>query len=280
MKGLNFLKEGLSPQEKTKVTKAFNKKVAEQVEIEVTTIIEAGLKDLFKGVRKEMSTKINKTVSALTESAAGEISRLDEKVGSYITHFVSELLPNELVETVQKGLRFSKHLTALEESLREDATADVDKTLRDTVVQLEAKIAEAEEKYKGLFEQMVHDAQGALNEKRKAYAATKITEYPDVVGRVIGNVLKETIGDSWSKLSESEIDDKIGRIYESVNKKKQPLNENVKPTRSGRRYAGPTPGSEEDGKGVTNPDFTADDYKHDDNVVVNEALDLLDRFSN
>ena len=153
MKGLNFLKEGLSPQEKTKVTKAFNKKVAEQVEIEVTTIVEAGLKDLFKDVRTEMSTKIDETVSALTESAAGEISRLDEKVGSYITHFVSELLPNELVETVQKGLRFSKHLNALEESLREDATADVDKTLRDTVAQLEAKIAEAEEKYKGLFEQ-------------------------------------------------------------------------------------------------------------------------------
>ena len=121
---------------------------------------------------------------------------------------------------------------------------------------------------------MVSDAQGALNEKRKAYAATKITEYPDVVGRVIGNVLKETIGDSWSKLSESEIDDKIGRIYESVNKKKQPLNEDVKPAGAAK----PTPEPENDGKGVTNPDFTTEDYKHDDNVVINEALDLLDRF--
>ena len=118
-KGLSFLKEGLNPQEKARITKAFNKAVNEQVKIELAAIVEVQVKGIFSKAKKALGEEIQAVTDSAKTGTKLEIDKISENVGKYIDFMIQENLPGPLVETAGRGLKYADMLQKIEESVKQ-----------------------------------------------------------------------------------------------------------------------------------------------------------------
>ena len=233
---LKFLKEGLSPQERAKITKTFNKQVKEEVKIQLAAIVETKLNGLVKGLRKKYTDGINEGVRFAKRTTSKQVKGLDEAVSKYITHLVAESLPGELVEKAGQGLRYGKFLDSILEAQKQELREEAEGELKKRIAKLEESATKSDTKYKQLFERMVNDANDKVIQTKKMKIDELLKEYPDKYADPMRKVIKETI--DYASVETKDLTAKVERIFEAVKKTDKaptPINEgNRTPTDSNR----------------------------------------------
>ena len=236
---LAFLKEGLSPQEKAKITKTFNQKVDEEVKVQLAAIVETQLKGIVKELRTKYTKAIDEGLAYAQFKTSKQVKSLDEAVSKYVTYLVAESLPGELVEKAGQGLRYGKFLDSILEAQKTELKEEAEKELKKKIAMLEQSAEMSNKKYKQLFERMVNDANDKVIQTKRTKVDELLKEYPDKYTGPMKKVIKETI--DFASVETKDLASKIERIFEAVKKTGtkggQPLNEEgtkSMPANSGR----------------------------------------------
>lgn len=229
---LDFLKEGLTPQEKAKITKTFNKQVDEQVKIELTAIVETQVKGLIDELRQKYTKAITEGTKQAQKMTLKEVKKLDRQISKYVTYFVSESLPQELVEKAGQGLRYGKFLDTILEAQKQELKEQAEKDLKLEIDKLKESLNASEAKRKQLFERMVSDANDKVIQTKRMKVDELLKEYPDKYAVPMRKVIKEAI--DFASIETKDLKPKVERIFEAVKKTEKSngrlLTEDQKPT--------------------------------------------------
>ena len=213
---LAFLKEGLSPQERAKITKTFNKEVNEEVKVRLSAIVETRLKGLVKDLRKKYTSAINEGTFFAMKETSRQVKSLDKAVSKYVTYLVAESLPGELVEKAGQGLRYGKFLDSILEAQKTELKEAAESELKKKIASLEESAKKSEAKYKQIFERMVNDANDKVIQTKRMKVDELLKEYPDKYTGPMKKVIKETV--VFASVETKDLAAKIERIFEAVKK--------------------------------------------------------------
>jgi len=223
---LKFLKEGLTPQERAKITKTFNKQVKEEVKLQLAAIVETKVNGLVKDLRKKYTKGIKEGVAFAKSETSKQVKSLDEAVSKYVTYLVAESLPGELVKKAGQGLRYGKFLDSILEAQKQELKEEAEVELKKKIASLEESAEKSTEKYKQLFERMVNDANDKVIQTKRMKIDELLKEYPDKYADPMRKVIKETI--DYASIETKDLQSKVERIFAAVKKTDKasvPLNE-------------------------------------------------------
>ena len=115
-KVVDSLKKGLTEQEKVEIAAAFDEAVETRAKIEVAAIMETKINSIVEDNTSDLQAKSGQILESLKVSISEDVVALEKGIDKYVKYFVQENLPGELVDTIRKGIRFSKYFEAVEPS--------------------------------------------------------------------------------------------------------------------------------------------------------------------
>ena len=229
-KVVDSLKKGLTEQEKVEIAAAFDEAVEARAKIEVTAIMEAKVNAIVVSITEDLQEKSGQILESLKVSISEDVVALEENIDKYVQFFVRENLPVELVETVRKGIRFSKYFEAVELGMKEDIISEADVEVRKRVASLTEEVQIHKDKYSSLFERMVENSQQFKEETMKRRLFEDIAQYPDNIREVMEKIAETSV--DYGRLNEDNLEDTVTGIADSVKKamkKRQIITEDDKP---------------------------------------------------